>query len=234
MSSAAGCDERGGESVGEKSTRRNAQTQRPLRLAPSSVSFGQTLLQIYAPVPPERQNATRASSASHRHRLRRPSPDTIHVIFAPLREPARPRPSPSLEHEARAIQCGAEKTSQNCARQPGRPRVVRVAGGRVGSSDQLIWDPTEVKFDGSSSSGGSAGAPGPSGLNGTSGAPGPAGPKRDERTFMVATLIVAVIWPVVLYFVRHVHPGTLTARLRQLVGAKPRLLDQPIDVESRR
>ena len=103
----------------------------------------------------------------------------------------------------------------------------------VGSSDQLIWDPTEVKFDGSSSSGGSAGAPGPSGLNGTSGAPGPAGPKRDERTFMVATLIVAVIWPVVLYFVRHVHPGTLTARLRQLVGAKPRLLDQPIDVESR-
>jgi hypothetical protein len=104
----------------------------------------------------------------------------------------------------------------------------------VGSSDQLIWDPTEVKFDGSSSSGGSAGAPGPSGLNGTSGAPGPAGPKRDERTFMVATLIVAVIWPVVLYFVRHVHPGTLTARLRQLVGAKPRLLDQPIDVESRR
>ena len=104
----------------------------------------------------------------------------------------------------------------------------------VGSSDELIWDPTEVKFDGSSSSGGSAGAPGPSGLNGTSGAPGPAGPKRDERTFMVATLIVAVIWPVVLYFVRHVHPGTLTARLRQLVGAKPRLLDQPIDVESRR
>ena len=104
----------------------------------------------------------------------------------------------------------------------------------VGSSDQLIWDPTEVKFDGSSSSGGSAGAPGPSGLNGTSGAPGPAGPKRDERTFMVATLIVAVIWPVVLYFVRHVHPGTLTARLRQLVATKPRLLDQPIDVESRR
>ena len=92
----------------------------------------------------------------------------------------------------------------------------------VGSSDELIWDPTEVKFDGSSSSAGSAGAP------------GPAGPKRDERTFMVATLIVAVIWPVVLYFVRHVHPGTLTARLRQLVGAKPRLLDQPIDVESRR
>ena len=104
----------------------------------------------------------------------------------------------------------------------------------VGSSDKYVWDPTEVKFDGSSSSGGSAGAPGPSGLNGTSGAPGPAGPKRDERTFMVATLIVAVIWPVVLYFVRHVHPGTLTARLRQLVGAKPRLLDQPIDVESRR
>jgi hypothetical protein len=104
----------------------------------------------------------------------------------------------------------------------------------VGSSDQLIWDPTEVKFDGSSSSGGSAGAPGPSGLNGTSGAPGPAGPKGDERTFTVAAaaLIVAVIWPMVLvaYLVRQRNSSP---RATKAVGAKPRLFDQPIDVESR-
>ena len=104
----------------------------------------------------------------------------------------------------------------------------------VGSSDQLIWDPTEVKFDGSSSSGGSAGAPGPSGLNGTAGAPGPAGPKGDERTFTVAAaaLIVAVIWPVVLvaYLVRQRNSSP---RATKAVGAKPRLFDQPIDVESR-
>ena len=104
----------------------------------------------------------------------------------------------------------------------------------VGSSDQLIWDPTEVKFDGSSSSGGSAGAPGPSGLNGTSGAPGPAGPKGDERTFTVAAaaLIVAVIWPVVLvaYLVRQ---RASSPRATKAAGAKPRLFDQPIDVESR-
>jgi hypothetical protein len=104
----------------------------------------------------------------------------------------------------------------------------------VGSSDELIWDPTEVKFDGSSSSGGSAGAPGPSGLNGTAGAPGPAGPKGDERTFTVAAaaLIVAVIWPVVLvaYLVRQRNSSP---RATKAVGAKPRLFDQPIDVESR-
>ena len=104
----------------------------------------------------------------------------------------------------------------------------------VGSSDQLIWDPTEVKFDGSSSSGGSAGAPGPSGLNGTSGAPGSAGPKGDERTFTVAAaaLIVAVIWPVVLvaYLVRQ---RASSPRATKAAGAKPRLFDQPIDVESR-
>ena len=104
----------------------------------------------------------------------------------------------------------------------------------VGSSDELIWDPTEVKFDASSSSGGSAGAPGPSGVNGTSGAPGPAGPKGDERTFTVAAaaLIVAVIWPVVLvaYLVRQRNSSP---RATKAVGAKPRLFDQPIDVESR-
>ena len=104
----------------------------------------------------------------------------------------------------------------------------------VGSSDELIWDPTEVKFDGSSSSGGSAGAPGPSGLNGTAGAPGPAGPKGDERTFTVAAaaLIVAVIWLVVLvaYLVRQRNSSP---RATKAVGEKPRLFDQPIDVESR-
>ena len=110
----------------------------------------------------------------------------------------------------------------------------------VGSSDKYVWDPTEVKFDGSSSSGGSAGAPGPSGLNGTSGspgtsgAPGSAGPKGDERTFTVAAaaLIVAVIWPVVLvaYLVRQRNSSP---RATKAVGAKPRLFDQPIDVESR-
>ena len=92
----------------------------------------------------------------------------------------------------------------------------------VGSSDELIWDPTEVKFDASSSSGGSAGAP------------GPAGPKGDERTFTVAAaaLIVAVIWPVVLvaYLVRQRNSSP---RATKAVGAKPRLFDQPIDVESR-
>ena len=104
----------------------------------------------------------------------------------------------------------------------------------VGSSDKYVWDPTEVKFDGSSSSGGSAGSPGSSGLNGTSGAPGPAGPKGDERTFTVAAaaLIVAVIWPVVLvaYLVRQRNSSP---RATKAAGAKPRLFDQPIDVESR-
>ena len=110
----------------------------------------------------------------------------------------------------------------------------------VGSSDKYVWDPTEVKFDGSSSSGGSAGSPGSSGLNGTSGspgtsgAPGSAGPKGDERTFTVAAaaLIVAVIWPVVLvaYLVRQRNSSP---RATKAAGAKPRLFDQPIDVESR-
>ena len=110
----------------------------------------------------------------------------------------------------------------------------------VGSSDKYVLDPTEVKFDGSSSSGGSAGSPGSSGLNGTSGspgtsgAPGSAGPKGDERTFTVAAaaLIVAVIWPVVLvaYLVRQRNSSP---RATKAAGAKPRLFDQPIDVESR-
>ena len=95
----------------------------------------------------------------------------------------------------------------------------------VGSSDKYVWDPTEVKFDGSSSSGGSAGAPAPSGLNGTSGAPGSAGPKGDERTLIIVTLIIAVIWPVVLlaYFVRQrtSSPRATKSRRRETAVIRP-------------
>ena len=45
----------------------------------------------------------------------------------------------------------------------------------VGSSNWYVWDPAEVAFDGSSSSGGSAGAPGPAGVTGAAGASGPSG-----------------------------------------------------------
>ena len=101
----------------------------------------------------------------------------------------------------------------------------------VGSSDKYVWDPTEMKFDGSSSSGGSAGAPAPSGLNGTSvapgtsGAPGSAGPKGDERTLIIVTLIIAVIWPVVLlaYFVRQrtSSPRETKSRRRETAVIRP-------------